>query len=300
MQINNKMASYPEHIKGKPAQRPWHSIATFPVGTFLENLAARANGSLLVASMLAGEIYTLDPNAADVQSTMRRLHTFVSENAAEDSLEPGASGGGMMCAAIVEDTKTQDIFYALSGIHGQVGSWGVHELDLRFYDRDGVAKVQKKATIPWAVWLNGAAFIPKTSKLVMAESLGGRLSSLDVDTGDVEVWLENNLLDKVTDRVEWPAANGLKFYGNNVYVTNSDRGLLLRASIDETSGKCNSRTVAVIAEGCAGDDFAFDIEGNVYLATNPKQTVLKFFGVGVFGTERVEERYVITGGSREP
>ncbi|KAK5045222.1 hypothetical protein LTR84_009555 [Exophiala bonariae] len=290
------MAHYPEHIVGKAAQRPWKSIATFPVGTFLENLAVRANGSLLVASMLAGEIYFLDPHATDVQSTICRLHQFVPENVAQDNPEPGAWGGGMMCAAIVEDTRTEDVFYALSGIHGQAGSWGVYKLDLRFFDSDGTTKVQKHATVPWALWLNGAAFIPGTSKLVMAESLGGRLSSLDVDTGDVEIWLDNNLLDKLTDRAEWPAANGLKFNGENVYVTNSDRGLLLRARFDGITGKCIGDKVTVMAEGCAGDDLAFDIEGNVYVATNPNQTVLKFFGVRAPGAERVEDRFIVAGG----
>ena len=71
------MATYPVHIDGTPAHLPWKTIATFPVGTFLENIAVRANGTLLVSSMLAGEIFFLDPNAEGPQSTIKKIHNFV-------------------------------------------------------------------------------------------------------------------------------------------------------------------------------------------------------------------------------
>jgi hypothetical protein len=66
------MATYSVHIDGIPAQLPWKTIATFPIGTFLENIAVRENGTLLVSSMLAGEIFFLDPNAEDSQATLKR------------------------------------------------------------------------------------------------------------------------------------------------------------------------------------------------------------------------------------
>jgi hypothetical protein len=52
---------YPIHVDGTPFQLPYTTIATFPMGTFLENIAIRSNGHLLVSDMLGGTIYHLGP-----------------------------------------------------------------------------------------------------------------------------------------------------------------------------------------------------------------------------------------------
>jgi hypothetical protein len=38
-----RMATYPVHIVGTPAHLTWETVATFPVGNFLENIVVRAN-----------------------------------------------------------------------------------------------------------------------------------------------------------------------------------------------------------------------------------------------------------------
>lgn len=292
------MAAYPVHIDGTPAQLNTETIATFPVGTFLENVAVRENGTLLVSSMLAGEIFFVDPNADDPQSTVQKIHTFVSENPLESTdaeEEAGGYGNGMQGEAIVEDLRTKDIFYTFSGTHGQAKTWAVFRLDLRKFDNEGTVKVDRMAEIPWALWLNGATWLPEASTLIMAESLQGQLISCDVDTGHVEVWLEHPLLGKMTDRLPWPGVNGVQYHDGHVFATSSDRAILLRCQVHRSTGAYVEESMTLLAEGVAGDDLAFDIEGNAFVATNPCQTVLKFPGAGLKDAGIASERLIIAG-----
>ena len=130
----------------------------------------------------------------------------------------------------------------------------------------------------------------------MAESALGQLVCCDVDTGTVNVWLDDPLLGKMTDRPPYPAANGVQYFRGRVFVTNSDRGLLLCAKVGE-DGEYVPDSLAVLAEGLLGDDLAFDSEGAAYIATNPHQTVLKLAAVGEGASE--SERLIILGNKEQ-
>lgn len=300
------MAVPPIHIDGETSLLPYKSIATFPVGSFLENLAVRSNGTLLISSMLVGEIYYLDPNASDPQATIRKVHTFVTERAIGSSAgeedKGGSYGSNAMAMAIVEDSQHQDIFYALSGLHGRENSWAVWELDLRHFDpnnAESTAKVTKRWAVPQAKWLNGGTMIPQTSTLLIAECLDGKLFSVDVRTGKVGVWLDHELLGKFTDRAPWPGVNGVHFFRNWIYMMNSDRALILRAAVDVSTGEYVPNSIEVVAENCTGDDFAFDRQGNLYMTTHPAQTVQIFVGAGLGKRGEAVKRLTIVGGKEQ-
>jgi hypothetical protein len=295
-ELENGMATYPVHIDGVPAHLPWKTIATLPVGTFLENIAVRANGTLLVSSMLHGEIFFLDPNAEDPHSTLKKVHTFVTESTFVEDEGARDYGSGTLSEAIVEDPRNNDQFYTFSGKHGKTGSWAVFKIDMHLFERDGKVIVDKVADVPWALWLNGATFIPGTSKLVVADSLQGQLISCDVDSGDVKVWLEDPLLAKITDRPPWPGVNGVQCYRGHIFLTSSDRALLVRAQISTSTGEYTQNSLKVMAEGVAGDDLAFDVGGNAYVTTNPQQTVLMFPRIGLNDAEMTAERFIVAGG----
>jgi hypothetical protein len=169
---------------------------------------------------------------------------------------------------------------------------------MRHFDEKSIANVQEIAQVPQAVWLNGATFIPGTSKLVIAESNLGQLICCDVDTGAVSIWLEDALLAKITDRPPWPAANGVQYFREHIYVTNSDRALLLSAKIEKENGDYVKGSLKVLARDLCGDDLALDVEGAAYIATNPQNTLLKFPGVGL--GEQESERLIIAGTQTQP
>ena len=294
------MADIHDHIDGKAALLPHRTIATFPIGSFLENLAVRSNGTLLISDMLAGEIWYLDPNADDPQSTVRRIHKFVAratEHGGEGRVSP--YGPSAMAMAIVEDPQQEDVFYALSGSHNQPGTWHIAEIDLRHFDPNNVDKtavVKPNWHIPEAKWLNGATMIPHTSSLIMADSLNSKLYVCDVRTGKTQVWLEDKLLGTESGRPQWPGVNGVQFFRNALFMTNSDRSLFLRASVDPSTGTCVPHSLETVAENCGGDDFIFDEEGNAYYTTHPRNTVLKLVGAGLIKTGQELKSLRIVGG----
>lgn len=166
--------------------------------------------------------FLLGPNAEDPQSTLKKVHTFITESAAAEDEGAGDYGSRMLSEANFEDPRINDQFHIFSGKHSKTGSWTVSKIDVHLFERDGTIIVDKVADAPCALWLNGAMFIPKTSKLVMADSLKGKLISCDVDTGDVRIWLVDPLLAKITDRLPWPGVNGVQYYRGHIFVTSSD------------------------------------------------------------------------------
>ena len=168
----------PVHNPGTISPLPYTTMATFPPYSFLENIAARSNGTLLVSNMTSGEIYYIDPHVANPQSTVQTIHSFNSSKPlkAEDSSQYGS---GYVAEALVEDPGIPDVFYTMSGKHGARGSWAVWRLDVRdFNPARAKVEVEKVADVPDVQWLNGATFLPAHNVLIMAESAAGEIDSL--------------------------------------------------------------------------------------------------------------------------
>jgi len=247
----------------------------------------------------------VDPHAERPQSTLTRVHKFELDSGAEipdQDGRHGSYGSGMSGEAIVEDPSNPDLFYTFSGVHGRAGTWCVYRLDLRNFDPaspPSTVAVERIASVPEVVWLNGGTMLPQTRTLIMAESYQGKFVACDVDTGAISTWHQHEWLGKMTTRPPWPAANGVQYYDRSVYVTNSDRAILLRIKVDEPAGVAVEDSIEILASGVAGDDLAFDVEGSAYVATNPMQTVLKFEqvarrGARVSGEEG--QRFIVLGG----
>lgn len=282
------------HDPGATALIPFTTIATFPIGTFLENIAVRSNSSLLISSMISGEIFYLDPNATDPQSTLLTLHSFNSSNL-QSSSEETAYGTNNVAEALVEDPNTPDIFYTFSGIHGKAGTWSIFRLDLRTFNPSShpQIEVKKLADVPHALWLNGGTMLP-SGILLIAESRLGQVVAYNLSTNTISIWLEHPLLGKVTALPEWPAINGIQYFRGSVFATSSDRAIVLRMDADPLTGAYIHDSIKVVAENLTGDDLAFDQQGNAYIATNPAQSVMKVSGLGAGA--KTGEKVTIIGG----
>ncbi|KAJ9604634.1 hypothetical protein H2200_010748 [Cladophialophora chaetospira] len=290
----------------------YHTIATFPPGSFLENLAVRHDGTLLVSDMLSGSIWYVDPRQhGATQETIQLVHKFeledhhtiVTVDGGEEEESHDSYSSTPAAEAIIESPEEGDVFYIASGIHGKKGTWWIYELDMRSFtpnaqSSNGVedtkdakthsaatatsnAKITRLEPISAATWLNGGTTIQYDSHTVLlAESYQGRIYSYNIKTRKVEVWLEDPLLGKITARPPWPGVNGIQGHNTGVWFTNSDRGILgyistLEGSSSGEEGR-KADIIEVVATGCGGDDLDIDNQGNVYVATNPANTVLKF------------------------
>jgi hypothetical protein len=253
------------HNEGEVDLHPLTVVHEFPVNTFIENIAVRRSGQLVLTVHNKNEVLTVDPNAA--VPSPAPVHVF----------ETGVCG-------IVE--MGEDTFFVSSGSIGEKGSWAIFKVEMSHFAMDSSghvlepAVVTKFVDIPDALFLNGSAALNHTSGVILAaDSLLGTVFSVNVNTKEVKVWLQHKDLAKVTENPVYPGLNGIKFYGGYLYCSNTDAKTFLRASATAT-GEATG-VVEVVEENLGIDDFAFDSEGSAYLTTHIFQSVVKLRSDGV-------------------
>ncbi|MBW4461594.1 MAG: gluconolactonase [Nodosilinea sp. WJT8-NPBG4] len=213
------------------------SLATFPINTFLENLAISPNGDIFVTSHEAGEIFKLDTN---------------------HNLTQYAKLDGKVTGIVII---------------------GVDSLLVNGWNAEGVpfiatltqGTVQSLQTVPEGAFLNGITAIAPDLYL-MADSYRGAIWSFELATKAVKIWLEHPLLARSDNNDPFPAANGLKRFGNVLYVSNTQQQLLLRIPLDHNLAP---QAPEIFVSGTNIDDFAFDAHGNLYGATHVYNSVLR-------------------------
>jgi hypothetical protein len=216
---------------------PAQSIAAFPVNTFLENLAIAPNGEIFVTNHEVGEVCKLD----------------IQNNLTSYSKLDGKVSG----IALIEENNFL------------VNGWNPNNVPFIAILSNG--EVQFLQTLPEALFLNGITPISPNCYL-MADSYRGAIWSFDLNTKTTDIWLEHPLLARSDDTSAFPAANGLKKFGNFLYVSNTQQMLLLRIPLDET---LKPQKPEIFVEQTNIDDFAFDIHGNLYGATHVYNSVIR-------------------------
>ena len=106
----------------------------------------------------------------------------------------------------------------------------------------------------------------------MADTVLGLVWRIHTDgTSLPEVWTADPLLTPVPLPLT-PGPNGLQVFRDEVYVAVSDRAHIVAFPILEDGAAGPGR---VHAAGIALDDFAFDVNGNLYGTTDPFNTVAR-------------------------
>lgn len=225
---------------------PSTTVAEFPVNTFLENIVVDDDGTLFVTSHETGTLLKITPDGA------------VSELA---TLEGKVAG----LAIAPEDNSTSASDSALL-----VTGWTADNVPvISQVALDGT--VTTLATLPEAVFLNGITPI-SANRYLIADSYRGAIWQLDTETGTVEIWLEHPLLARRSPESPIPAVNGIKRFGDTLYVSNTDQMLLLTVAIDEQGAAGEPE---VLLEGVNIDDFAFAADGTLYGATHIYNSVIE-------------------------
>ncbi|GHB66533.1 hypothetical protein GCM10010347_40870 [Streptomyces cirratus] len=122
-------------------------------------------------------------------------------------------------------------------------------------------KVSKLVDMPPSGFVNGLALDEHLGLIYAADSVLGTVWRISLDEEpEVTAWATGPALEPTT----FIGANGIKVRGHAVWVSNFDRGTLLRIPVSEdgSAGKTTTR-----ATGLAGiDDFAFAGHGETVLA----------------------------------
>ncbi|KUI68668.1 hypothetical protein VM1G_03657 [Cytospora mali] len=251
-----------------------HTLYEFPGSTFVENLAVRPNGQILVDVLTAPQLWLVDPTKAGEAIL---VHEFA-----------GAQGVG----GIAE--YKPDVFAVLAGNvslttgQGEVGSWSVWSIDLGGVDITSNAsvsanppKLSKIADLPAAQLPNGMAVISSEAKdiLIVGDFNIGTIYSVDIETGDSAVVMNNTYTAPAAEYGFGSAAtDGVQIVDDMLYFTNLGQGNLYRVALNVLDGTPvgEIETVAQIPSSLdQWDDFTFDSEGNVFVVTGGANTIEK-------------------------
>lgn len=217
---------------------PAKIITSFPVNTFLENLAIAPDGTIFVTNHEVGQIIRITPDGN------QQIHANVAGKVSGLAF---TSDGGLV-----------------------VTGWNADSIPVvSLVAADGT--VETLLTLPDAIFLNGITPLSDTQYLT-ADSYRGGIWLIDIAQRLSTIWLEHSLLARSSSENVIPAANGLKRFANFLYVSNTEKMLLLRIPLGTANEPGEPE---IFVEQTNIDDFAFDVEGNLYGATHIYNSVVK-------------------------
>ncbi|CAM1509888.1 Fc.00g002230.m01.CDS01 [Cosmosporella sp. VM-42] len=245
----------------KPTSR---QLFQFPNATFVENIAVRQNGTLLLNTFDNGRMYSLDPS--DQNPVAHFVAQFPNVTAltgiAEVAPDVFAVSGGMLNMATFSfDVGTAKIFL----------------VDFRGCGKtsDGVESpsIKHAASIPDATILNGMVSLPKSPHIILSvDSAKGLLYRINTKTGSVEVAFEDEGLGIDSGSIHVPlGANGINIHKNYLYFANSNQAFFGRIQISANGDRAGNveKIVSVPDPDAAGesyDDFAISHDGTAYVS----------------------------------
>jgi hypothetical protein len=243
---------------------PTQVIYEFQNLTWIENLAIRSNGDLLLTILSAPELYSLTPAPS---STPSLLYTF-----------PNAVG----LVGIVETYP--DTFILVTGNFSVTGSytdsWTAWKVDFKSRTRDEGPEITKVADLPGAGVLNGVEVLPgNLDEVLIADSSLGKVWKLNVESGEFGTVIEVPEMSSPASATQTAVGiNGLHIRDQYLYWTNSDAGTFYRIQIDSAGfAVLGAKAEIVFVSGAFEDDFTLDGRGTAWITTGPQNTVL---GIG--------------------
>ncbi|MCJ1451608.1 hypothetical protein MMC28_001948 [Mycoblastus sanguinarius] len=239
------------------ALAPTNLVYEFPNGTWLENLAVRSCGSILLTIITSPDLYLIDPLSPSPTPTL--LHHF------DDALW------------LTGITETSPDTFQIVVANGTLKNLDVAPGSNRIYTvsfppGSDVPDVSLAATVPDAEFLNGLTTLNPTTVLA-ADSQKGVIWAIDTVTGASRIAIDDPLF-KYTPAIPNLGVNGLKLRGSTLYFTNSAQALLAKVEINADGTAASQPTViAYSAPGTAYDDFALDWRGDAFLTTGAGNSV---------------------------
>jgi hypothetical protein len=250
------------------------TIASFQPDYFLESMAVRVDGSLLVTVANRNELWYVPPPTANGPVEPAHLYTFPHS-----------------AMAVVE--VTPDVFYiavspvveyqaaVLAGHTATPHESSLHRLDLRGWNPGQPVKPEVVIQFPEAArGLNGGCLIAP-NVLLVADCFASLIWRVDLPTGDGKtaagVWLKHDSMASDPDgpTPDQPGINGVEYSpkANYLYYTTTAQELFMRVAVDpDTHGPAGEPEF--VAGGMMGDDFCIDDDAAVaYIATHRQNTI---------------------------
>lgn len=247
-----------EHTHSLPL--PVEIIHQFPYPSWVQDLAVRECGKVLVTLLTTPDLYEIDPSNGGAATL---VHTFPEHLGLTGitELEPNvfyvAGGNVSIVSAAGSATSTNFTFNGTD----VPGAWDVYKVDLT--DEYAPAKVNKVAHFPEALDLDGVTVLD-ANHLLLADSVAGAIYKLNVRTGVVTTVIDEPALKGTATIVI--GVHKLRIRGSTLYFDNS--GLETFAKIPIHADGTAAGPIVTISTGINSNGFDFDPKGDAFFTEN--------------------------------
>ena len=246
----------------KAPQAHLTTIATFPENYFLENLAVRADNSVLVTAATRRELWYVPPSVTDTPVKPVCLHTFDQLTLAIVEVEPD-----VFCLSTSNLYTTHESY--------------LHRIDLRGWHPGAPIKPELWFTFPEDVRGPNGACLLAPGVMLVADCFASLIWRIDLNGRNgkpqASVWLKHDSMGYYPGKMkpEQPGVNGVHYAAKSrhLYYTATAKKLFMRVAVDPATLKPIGEPEVVVA-GRMGDDFCIDeSSGVIYLATHRQNTI---------------------------
>ncbi len=247
----------------KAPQARLTTLARFPTKYFLENLAIRADNSVLVTAMDQRELWYVPPtNDQTVEPVC--IHTFDQPTMSLVEVEP-------------------DVFALMTSNLYTTHESYLNRVDLRGWRPGTPIKPEVWFAFPKeARGLNGSCLIAP-GVILVADCFASLIWRVDLNAGNgthqpsASVWLQHKSMGYYPGKMkpEQPGINGIHYAAKThyIYYSATAKKLFMRVAVDSATLQPKGEPEVVVS-GRMGDDFCIDENaGVIYLATHRQNTI---------------------------
>jgi hypothetical protein len=289
------IAAFPVEVRHNSANSCINStvrtIYEFPNNTWVENLAVRADGKILVTLINKPEIWLIDPINPGESLAVATI--------------PGTAGAGGIAEIRPNLFAIAPGNWSVETFQPAPASYSVWTLDFNVASPHGPADrntsswqptraifpiVQKVTDMSNAVFLNAITTQyhessdindPYSSLVFISDSVLGVVWKVDLESGAYSVAISSPLMAPNRTSAAVLGVNGIHIRDNYLYFTNSFSYLLNRIPIyrnGSAAGPAEVYATWPLADsniGYIADDFAFDDRGNAWVAQDPSGSIVQ-------------------------
>ncbi|KAL7912431.1 hypothetical protein GGI35DRAFT_491041 [Trichoderma velutinum] len=230
-------------------------VYEFPNDTWVENIAARSNGELLLSIVGQPQLFAIDPSAPSPRQPVL-IHEFM----------------GSLDVFGIAKYQT-DKFAVLTGNFSLetgdlgIGSWAVWSVDLNEVNISAQTKERALSASPKVTKIADMS----AQTLLIGDINAGVIYRLDIGSGDFEIVVNDTFTAPVpTPPFPISGVDGLHVRnGNELFFSNVGKQQLYKVPIYEDGTPSGpvmtvANTVSTLDEY---DDFTFDCSGNIFITT---------------------------------